>query len=98
MEYQKPWLSLDDQIQKLVDRGLIIDDREAATDFLQQIGYYRLSGYLYPFRESETVAGSNGKNQRSLLSTYTPGTTLDQVIGLVDFDRRLRLLVLEAVE
>lgn len=46
----KSWLSLDDQLNLLTSRNVIISDRDKAKEFLERIGYYRLSGYLYPFK------------------------------------------------
>lgn len=56
---------------------------------LQSISYYRLTGYLYPFRIRK-----NGQVEDS----FVPGTTLEQVIDLYEFDRHLRLLILDAIE
>ena len=49
------------------------------------MNYYRLSGYLYPFR---ILPGDN----------FVAGTDLDTVWRRYTFDRRLRLLVLDAME
>lgn len=47
----KPWKSYEEQLDLLIVRGLVVTDRSKALDYLQRIGYYRLSGYWYPFRE-----------------------------------------------
>ncbi|MBT1664367.1 hypothetical protein [Curtobacterium flaccumfaciens] len=52
MEYVKPWLSIGEQIEKLASKGVRIGDRGVAGSVLREVGYYRLTGYLYPFRES----------------------------------------------
>ena len=36
---------------QLQRRGMTITDQAIALDYLERIGYYRLSGYWYPFRE-----------------------------------------------
>ncbi|KAE9627468.1 Abi family protein [Aeromonas veronii] len=51
MAYSKPWLSHREQLNQLQQRGMTVTDEEAALDYLERIGYYRLSGYWYPFRE-----------------------------------------------
>ena len=56
-EYIKKWLSLEDQMAKLASRGVEVRDPENCRQILQAIGYYRLTGYLYPLRESESVRG-----------------------------------------
>lgn len=53
MEYAKKWLSIEEQIDQLMQRGLGVDDRVHAARLLESIGYYRMTGYLYPFLESE---------------------------------------------
>lgn len=52
VEYTKHWLSLEQQIEQFESRGVDIGNRDRATALLNAVGYYRLSGYLYPFRAS----------------------------------------------
>ena len=98
MHYQKPWLSLEEQVQKLAGRGIDVGETSQAMDEIYRIGYYRLTGYLHPFRQNIVEISDDGTTSITLLNSYEPGTTLDQVIALVDYDRRLRLLMLDAVE
>ncbi|MDJ0318885.1 Abi family protein [Arthrobacter antibioticus] len=72
----------------LLSRRMVIDDHDSAITQLRRVNYYRLSGYWYPFR---VIA--NGKRT----SDFFPGTTLDQVINLYDFDARLRTATLDAL-
>ncbi|MGO2029780.1 MAG: hypothetical protein ACTH2A_02395 [Glutamicibacter ardleyensis] len=53
MEYTKKWLPLEEQLDRLMARGLGVEDRDRAIATLEAIGYYRLTGYLYPYLESE---------------------------------------------
>lgn len=98
MEYRKPWLSLAQQVERLADHGIDVGDPAHAACLLKAIGYYRLTGYLYPFRKSEQVVCNDGRTRTEVLSGYRPGTTLKHVESLIDFDRRLRMLVMEGVE
>jgi len=98
VEYTKKWLPLEQQVNRLVERGLEVEDRERAVTILEEIGYYRLTGYLYPFLESEPYTDSNDRAQTRVLKEYRPGTSLPLVESVIDFDRKLRLLVLEGVE
>lgn len=98
VQYQKPWLSVEEQVQKLASRNLEVGDTAQAIDALTRVGYYRLTGYLHPFRQKTVETKGDGTTQVTLLSSYEPGTTLDQVMALIDYDRRLRLLMLDAVE
>ena len=89
--YNKQPLSIDEQIKRLQDRGMRIDDAARAKRYLTNIGYYRLSAYWLPF-EPPCPPGE------SRLHQFQPGTTFDQVLSLYIFDRQLRLLVMEAIE
>jgi abortive infection bacteriophage resistance protein len=52
-EYEKPYKTFDEQLALIEKRGLSIRDREFVTQGLVRLGYYRLSGYWYPFRVRE---------------------------------------------
>ncbi len=83
MEYAKQPLTLEQQADQLLDRGLIAE-RDVLIACLRSVNYYRLSGYLHPFRQSD--------------DTYVPGTSLETVWRRYTFDRRLRLLLLDPLE
>lgn len=97
-EYAKPWLSVDEQIDRLAGHGVEIEDRDRAASVLKAVGYYRLTGYLYPFRESEQHVDDEGCPRIRVLSDYRAGTTLHNAEEIIDFDRRLRMLVMDSVE
>jgi len=48
-EYTKPYLTVEQQISLLQERGMLIEDPVAAREALSQVSYYRLSAYWYPF-------------------------------------------------
>lgn len=83
MEYAKCALTYSEQADLLLSRGLQAD-RDVLIGRLQAVNYYRLSGFLYPFRNPD--------------DTFKPGTTLDTVWRRYTFDRRLRFVILDAVE
>lgn len=83
MKYEKPFLTYEEQADLLISRGLVAD-REELVGRLERVGYYRFSGYLYPYKQAD--------------GTYREGTTLDEVWGRYTFDRQFRLVVLDAVE
>lgn len=87
--YIKPPLSVDEQIQLLSSRGLIIEDVAKAHHYLSSISYYRLSGYAFIYEGHE-----NGKRNHQ----FKAGTTFENIIELYNFDRLLRLLVMDALE
>ena len=90
LPYTKPALTFEQQLARLQSRGLAVSSSGTAIAALASISYYRLSGYWYPLR----MRADGGE----LLSEFRSGATLDDVLGLYDFDRRLRLLVLDALE
>nr|WP_067297737.1 Abi family protein [Marinobacterium profundum] len=106
MIYSKPWISYLEQLQQLKDRGLIITDEARALAYLERIGYYRLSGYWYAFRErSEAYCPlepegrrkfKRGRTDHLTLDSFRPGATFQQAVDLYVFDKRL--LVLDALE
>lgn len=98
VDYAKPWLSIDEQIDKLTTRGLRISDRAEAAKLLGNVGYYRLTGYLYPFRTSEPYLDEAGRTRTRVLSRYREETLAEDAARFIGFDRELRLLVLEGVE
>lgn len=90
--YNKPALSLDQQLATLKSRGMQVADEPAALHQLATISYYRLSGYWYPFRQPSSSAGGERLND------FKSPTTFAQIIQLYNFDRELRSLVLEVIE
>lgn len=97
-EYSKPWLPVEEQLERLVGQGVEVGDRLHAESVLTAIGYYRLTGYLYPFRKSEPYIDTEGKARTRVLSGYRPGTTLRHAEDIIDFDRRLRMLAMDGIE
>lgn len=98
--YPKPWLSLTDQVALIQARGLGLTDVDSAERVLASIGYYRLSGYWYPYRRSVPVPTTD-PNQLSanlVIDDFRSGSTLQQVVDLYEFDRVLKLLVMDAIE
>lgn len=90
MLYNKPATTIDDQIQLLLDRGMT-GDFDLIRRWLETVGYYRLSAYWLPYE----LPASGGKTRTK---RFRPGTTFDQIVDIYVFDRKLRLLVTEAIE
>jgi abortive infection bacteriophage resistance protein len=87
--FSKRALTLDEQIAILKVRGLIIDDEVKAKQRLEFIGYYRLSAYELNFQ----YADYTDKHHQ-----FYSGTTFDDILIVYKFDRKLRLLVMDALE
>jgi len=89
MAYNRPWLTFQQQLDQLKNRGMVVTDESAALDYLQRIGYYRLSGYWYPFRIFQ---------QNKATDQFVPDTQFLDAVNLYLFDKKLRLFVLDALE
>ncbi len=87
--YNKPPLTYTEQVELLRSRGMIISDKRRTERHLANISYYRLSAYMLPYKQKE-----NGK----ILDSFREGVTWDTVYNLYVFDRKLRLLVFDAIE
>lgn len=74
----------EEQLQKLRERGCLVEDESRAVQVLNNINYFRLAYYFSLFLETK------GK--------YREGTSFNKVLRIYDFDRRLRSLVLEILE
>ena len=88
MRFEKPALTLTQQIQLLLSRGLRIDDEKEAEHYLRFIGYYRLSGYALPVSRKK----SDGTHH------FKDGASFTDILNLYRFDRELRLLLNDAIE
>ena len=92
MSYSKPYLDINQQIALLQSRGMVISNLDFAQRSLERVGYYRLSAYYYPYR----ISTNNPASPK--LDDFQASTLFNQVMKLYDFDRKLRLLVMDAVE
>lgn len=77
MDLKKP-LDFEEQIKRLKDHGMIIEDEEKAICILQKINYYRFTGYALQFRMDPQD------------SNYVEGTTFESVYNLYMVDEHLR--------
>jgi abortive infection bacteriophage resistance protein len=84
MKYSKPPLTFEQQTKLLLSRGLIAEYQDL-NNFLQQVNYYRFSGYLYPFRQK----GSD---------SFQDGTSLEEVTAIYNFDSALRRFTFSIIE
>ena len=84
--YNKPALTLADQLQRLKNRGLSIENDAKTLYLLEAISYYRLSGYWYPLLDDK-------KNH-----DFKPGASFETAFNLYKFDRELRLMILRELE
>lgn len=86
IEFTKPFISYTKQIDQLRDRGLTINNDDKAEHILQNIGYFRLSGYWHPFLEIP-------KNEHK----FKEGSNFDTAFSLYCFDNELRKIVFSEI-
>lgn len=97
--YTKPHLSFQEQLELLKSRGLDVTDDAAALSSLSRIGYYRLSAYWYSLRATSLAQDPITKKIKvKREDVFRPGSKFEHALELYVFDKRLRLLVLDAIE
>jgi abortive infection bacteriophage resistance protein len=84
--YSKLPLTIEQQIELLKKRGMSFKDEDKAKAVLKRIQYARLRLYWHPFELDQ------------IEHNFQVGTTFEQVLHLYEFDRKLRLFILEAIE
>lgn len=84
-QYNKPARSLPDLITHLETKGLFVPDKALALATLKRIYYFRLLIYMRPLQDSNT-------------KQFIFGAKFDDIVALYNFDRKLRLLCLDAIE
>ena len=85
--FTKPYLNAHDLVRLLQSRGLTVNDTAKAESYIEYIGYYRLSAYMYPLLQIPKE-----------LHQYKPNTYFSQVMMLYRFDKKLRLLAFNEIE
>lgn len=88
--YVKSPISIREQVKRLKLRGLIIDDEDLTKNYLSNISYYRLRAYTYPFQNN-----ADPEKQHEFIRK---DIHFKDIIELYRFDRRLRILVFNALE
>lgn len=75
--------TIDEQIELLKDRGLVVLDEKKAKEILMDVGFYRLGFYLFPFEKSFPLKDNR---DHSIITNIT----FDDVVKLYYFDSDLR--------
>lgn len=76
----KPFKSYDEQVELLISRGLLVNDKENAKAILKRMNYYRLSAYSLTLRKNDQ---------------FYPNVSIEDVVALYDFDAELRKIIFE---
>lgn len=85
--FTKRFESSENLVNLLESRGLQIYDRNKAIQYIDNIGYYRLSAYMYPLLKMPKTA-----------HLYKEGSSFKKVMMLYRFDKKLRLLMFNEIE
>ena len=76
----KPFLTIDEQLDLLIGRGLIVKDRANALNILNRTNYYRFSAYSLTLRKNDV---------------FYDNVTFDNVYELYRFDDAFRKIVFQ---
>ncbi len=74
-------------MKKLKARGPQFDNETKTQNYLRNISYYRLKTYTFPFQD-------NHQNDQP----FNVDVSFEKIIELYVFDRKLRLLIFDAIE
>jgi abortive infection bacteriophage resistance protein len=85
--YNQPSLTVEQQLELLISKGLVISNKEFALSWLSNVSYFRLKTYSYFFKDYQN---SNGN--------FIPDTSFEDIINLYTFDRKLKLIIFDAIE
>jgi len=75
--------SFEEQYNKLLEKGCLIEDELFCKQVLERVSYYRLSAYFIPFKRK---------------GGYIEGTSFKRVYRIYEFDRKMRNLLFSAAE
>lgn len=85
--FPKTYLSPADIVALLTNRGLGIANPGRAEHYIRNIGYYRLSAYLYPLLQMPKEA-----------HRYKTRSKFQDALNLYRFDKKLRLILFNEIE
>lgn len=85
--FPKVYLSPPDIVSLLIHRGLCVSDISKACEYIRNIGYYRLSAFLYPLLEEP--------KERQV---FKVGSSIETAFSLYRFDKKLRIFLFNEIE
>ena len=84
MKFTKPVLDYEKQLERLKYRWLIIEDDKKVIKYLNHIWYFRLTWYFKRYQKAD--------------NNFYEWITFAKILDTYSFDRKLRLLTLDAIE
>lgn len=85
--FTKRYSSPEELVQRLKSRGLVIENEQRAEAYMINIGYYRLSAYMYPYL---SIPKTN--------HIFKSEVSFDNILDLYRFDKKLRVLLFNEIE
>jgi len=86
MQYNKTSTTIQQQIDQLKSRGLVVMDEAAAFNLLENISYYRLAGYWWSMQSDKVN------------HIFKPNSHFENVVAIYNFDREFRILLYDVIE
>ena len=85
--FDKSFMQPDDMVELLRHRGLEIENPQRVSHYISNIGYYRLSAYMFPF-----LLQPKDEHRFKL------GSNFQDALNLYRFDKKLRLFLFNEIE
>lgn len=86
-KYDKPALTLEEQSDRLLTRGLTGVEKNTLSKTLSSVSYYRLRGYMYPYQDNNAPD-----------TPFFTGTLWEYIRNGYLFDQQFRQLIFSAIE
>lgn len=86
MKYEKKPLTIDEHVEILKERKLNVENIDRVKKYLTNVGYYRLTGYMYHLQVND------GTHE------FKEGISFDDVLSHYHFDKKLRSIFTEYLE
>ncbi len=85
--FNKTYFTPRQHVKLLQERGLLISDELKAESYISNIGYFRLTAYLYPLLEYPKTD-----------HRFKTAATFQKALDMYRFDRKLRIILLNEIE
>lgn len=94
---KKPFMTINEQLNRLEEKGLKIPDRKDAYNKLLQNNYYTvINGYKVPFLAPK-MGTEMDQNAGETKEQYIKGSSFDELFALYKFDCNIRALFLKYI-
>lgn len=103
VQFFKEAKTADELVDQLINRGMIIVDRDYAKNTLFKVNYYRLSGYWFKFQNKwlkQIPIPDNATRQKieELNNQFIRSVSFENIVDIYRFDSKLRSLCIDALE